>query len=144
MTKSNLMSDDLIGKSQSFVVPLHRGNKLAVAQLDKLVKFQMSALQSYVELGLTRMKAATEVSSFENIQAFLQGQVEAAQSLQQRLSEDVKTLMDLMAGSKSELEDLAEDNANLYRSRVAEAVETTTDHVQDAATKVAKDIKKVA
>ena len=44
-------------QSQDVVTPIVKTNQAAVANLEKLVSFQFNALQSYVDLGMSRLKA---------------------------------------------------------------------------------------
>jgi phasin family protein len=104
------MSNEYFANLQSVAAPVVQGNKLAVANLEKLVAFQLSAVQSYVDLGIARMKAATEVNGPQDAQAFVNGQVESANAFRTKLMEDAKALADLFAGFKGEFEKFAKEN----------------------------------
>jgi len=98
-------------QSKSFATPVVKASKLAVANLEKLVAFQFSALQSYSDLALSRLKAATEVTDLESFQSFASAQLEAATALRQKLMDDAKALVDLSAVFKAEFDKLAEETA---------------------------------
>lgn len=140
MAKSNVMLDDLFGQTQSLMVPFVQLNQLAVARLDKLVEFQLDALQSYVDLGLERMKAAAALSSLEDLQDFFQGQMEAAKSLQQMLLNDFDKLMKLTVSTQAEFGKLAEDSAKTLEVKL----EAVMGDVKDSAAKAVKETKAAA
>lgn len=119
---SNELLNKVLEQSQSFVAPVVKANKLAVANLEKLVAFQLNALESYVALGLDRLKAAAEVSDVNSLQAFVNGQVEAASVLRQKLIDDTQALVDLGTGFKAEFDKLAEENVAELNQKVGKAV----------------------
>ena len=95
---------------QNFLAPVIKANKLAAANLETLVNFQMSALQSYVDMAINRMKAAADINDPASLQAFLTGQAEAAASLQRKFVEDAKILGELAARFKAEFDKLVQDS----------------------------------
>lgn len=115
------MSNEYFANLQSVAAPVVQGNKLAVANLEKLVAFQLSAAQSYVDLGIARMKAATEVSGPQDAQAFVNGQVEAANALRTKLMADAKALADIFAGFKGEFETFAKENLSELQPKATKA-----------------------
>ncbi len=118
---NNEMLNKMLEQSQSFVAPVAKTNQLAVANLEKLVAFQLNALESYVALGLDRMKAAAEISDVNGFETFVNGQVEAANVLRQKLIDDTQALVDLGAGFKAEFEKLAEANAAELNGKVVKS-----------------------
>ncbi|MFO1425016.1 MAG: phasin family protein [Candidatus Competibacteraceae bacterium] len=95
---------------QNLLAPIIKANKLAAANLETLVNFQMSALQSYVDMAIGRMKVAAEISDPASLQAFMTGQAEVIASLQRKFMEDAKTLSELTARFKAEFDQLARDS----------------------------------
>ena len=75
---SNDMLNQMAAQYQNFLGPVIKANKLSAANLEALVNFQMSALQSYVDMAMTRMKAAADISDPASFQAFLTSQAEKA------------------------------------------------------------------
>ena len=68
---SNDALNQMAAQYQNFLGPVIKANKLSAANLEALVNFQMSALQSYVDMAMTRMKAASDISDPASFQAFL-------------------------------------------------------------------------
>ncbi|HXH02211.1 MAG TPA: phasin family protein [Candidatus Competibacteraceae bacterium] len=122
------MINDVMSKvfeqSQSYLVPVVKTNKLVVGNLEKLVSFQMSALQGYVDMGLGQLKAAVEVSNYQDLQSFLNGQVEFLAALRQKALDDAKALADLGAGFKADFDKLAEENISELTEKAAKITKT--------------------
>ncbi|MDG4550089.1 MAG: phasin family protein [Candidatus Contendobacter sp.] len=102
-------------QSQNLLAPIIKANKLSAANLETLVNFQMSALQSYVDTAIGRMKAAAEISDPTSLQAFMAGQVEAMASLQRKFMDDARILSELTARFKAEFDQLARDSLSLIK-----------------------------
>ena len=81
---------------QKFLAPVIKANKLAAANLETLVNFQMSALQSYVDMAINRMKVAADISD--------------PASLHRKLMDDSKVLADLTARFKAEFDKLVQES----------------------------------
>lgn len=97
---------------EAVVAPVVEFNRLAVANVEKLVGFYQGVVPGYVALGLGQLKAAAEVSSVESAQAFAQSQVEAVRVLNDKLVADGKALAELVNG-------LVAEYNGLVRERVA-------------------------
>lgn len=131
------MSNEYIANLQSVAAPVMRGNKLAVANLEKLVSFQLSATQSYVDLGIARMKAAAEISTPQEAQAFLKDQVETADSLRVKLLDDAKALADMFAGFKADFDAFAKESMSELKPKAAKATAPKAPASKAAASKAA-------
>ncbi|MDX1606093.1 MAG: phasin family protein [Candidatus Competibacterales bacterium] len=112
------MYDELFSKSfanaENLVEPMVKANKLAVSNLEKLVNFQLGAMQSYMDMGMEQLRAAAEVNSPQSLQAFWSKQVETANVLRQKMLDDTKALVDMGNGMKDEFTKLAEDNVQEF------------------------------
>lgn len=119
------MYEEMFTKSfanvEGMMEPVVKTNKLAVAQLERLVSFQMSTMQTYVDLGLEQLRAIAEINSPQSLQAFWGKQVEVANSLRQKVLDDTKALVDLGNGMKDEFTKLAEDNAKEFTKAAPKA-----------------------
>lgn len=119
----NEQLSDLFKQSQSFLTPLVKTNRLAVANFEKLVAFQMNILQSYVDFSIDRLKAAAEVDSPERLQEFLTGQFEAVAVLGQKLLDDSKALAELSTELSDEFSQQAEKNINEVTDKTGKAAD---------------------
>ncbi len=95
---------------QNFLNPVIKANKLSSASLEALVNFQMSALQSYIDLAMGRMKAAADISDPSSLQSFLTSQAEAIVGLHQKFMDDTKALADLTSRFKAEFDKLVQES----------------------------------
>ena len=87
--------------------PLVKATQLFAANIEKMVVFQMSALKSYLDIGLNQMKAAAEITDARSFQDFHKRQAEIAKTVQQKLLTDTKAMSDMAARFKAELDHLA-------------------------------------
>ncbi len=108
------MTNDMLAKMssqyQNLMGPALKANKLSAANLEALVNFQMSALQSYMDMAMARMKAAADISDPASLQAFLTSQAETISSLNQKFMDDSKALSDLMGRFKAEFDKLIKES----------------------------------
>ncbi|MFZ1324410.1 MAG: phasin family protein [Candidatus Contendobacter sp.] len=108
------MSNDVMNKVseqyQNFLAPVIKANKLSAANLETLVNFQLNALQSYVDMAITRMKAAADITDPASLQTFMTSQAEAVASLHRKLMDDSKVLTDLTARFKADFDKLVQDS----------------------------------
>lgn len=119
----NEQLSDLFKQSQSFLAPIVKTNRLAVANFEKLVAFQINILQSYVDFSIDRLKAAAEVDSPERLQEFLTGQFEAVAVLGQKLLDDSKALAELSTELSDEFSQRAEKNINEVTDKTGKAAD---------------------
>lgn len=118
---------------QDFVAPVVKTNQQVVANVEKLVSFQIDALQAYVDFGVSRLKAAAEVSNPQDLQAFLKDHVEAANILRQKGQNDGKALAELITGFQSEFNARAQENVTEVSNKVAEITKKTPKKATQAA-----------
>lgn len=108
MANSNVFP--LAAQTETFIAPVVKANQQAVANLEKLVNFYQGILPGYVELGLARLKAAAEVADVEGLKSFVEGQIEAAKTFNEKLLADSQALVALVNGLAGEYPTLAKDN----------------------------------
>ncbi len=96
-----------------------KANKLFVNELEKLMSFQMQALQSYMDMNLNQLKAAAEIKDSKSLQSFLSDQSEVANTLREKMMEDAKTLAGLTTGFKDNLDDFAKDSMTNATAKAA-------------------------
>lgn len=95
---------------QTFLNPVIKANKLSAANLEALVNFQLSTLQSYIDLAIGRIKAAANIDNPESLREFLTGQAEAITNLHQKLLDDSKALTDLTTRFKADFDKLVQES----------------------------------
>lgn len=100
MTKFSAPSFDAVA------APFVKAGKLSVASLEKLAAFQFGLLQSYTDLGLSRLHAATAVTDLASLKAFGETSVGVAKEVGAKVQADVKAYADLLAGFGAECKGL--------------------------------------
>ncbi|KFC65338.1 phasin family protein [Bosea sp. LC85] len=103
------MPKSLMEPWQASLAAVARTNRLALDNLQKLSTLQRGALQTYMELGFARLKAAADIKDAQDLVAFQAGQIEATMSLTETLINDGKALADLCAGIMAECSTLPKD-----------------------------------
>ena len=107
----NDMFAPLMQNASALPAPMIKANKLVVAEVERLVNFQMGALRYYVDIVLNQLKAAAEISDVSGLQEFSKGQVEVANKVRQRVMDDTKALTELCTDFKADLDALAKESA---------------------------------
>lgn len=91
---------------EAVTAPVVKAGKLNVASLEKLTAFNFGLLQSYSDLGLSRLKAATDVTDLASLKAYGESSVEVAKDFGAKVQADAKAYADLLAGVGAEYKDL--------------------------------------
>jgi len=105
----NQMLDNLMKQSQPMPEYMIKTNKLMVESLEKVTAFQMTALKSYVDLGMARVHAAAEVHDPQSLKGFVNGQLEAAKVLREKFVADSKAAVELGNSLKADFSKLTRD-----------------------------------
>lgn len=100
---------NVIEQYEILVAPAVKFNRLAAANLEKLVNLQLASLEAYTDLVLGRLKAAAEITDVKGLQVFYADQVQFANALRRKALEDSKTLNKLAIEVKAELDQLVKD-----------------------------------
>ncbi len=106
---ANELFSNIFEQHQSFLAPLVKANQQVIADLGKVVDFQLKAWQAYTDLGLERLKATTEVRDPESLQKFISDQFDVVGTLAQKLMTDAQAPVRLTAGIRAELGELAQE-----------------------------------
>ncbi|MBK8963658.1 MAG: phasin family protein [Candidatus Competibacteraceae bacterium] len=84
-----------------------RLNRAAATSTEKLVVFQMSALNSYLKISLNQLKAAAEITDIASLQDFCQRQTGIAETVRQKLLSDTRPISGIARWFAAEMDDLA-------------------------------------
>ena len=104
----NELFNNVLSQTPELPATVVKANKLAAANLEKVTAWQIAAVKSYVDLGLGRLKAATEITDPKGLQAFYNDQLEVAKTVQEKLLNDSKILGELSANIKADLDQLVQ------------------------------------
>ena len=89
-------------------------HRMTGTRLTEMISFQMGALQGYLDLALTRMRAVIEVRRIEDLPGFYLDQLEAAGTLQHMMIDHARTLTQIAMGMQNS-RNLAGQNAALLQ-----------------------------
>lgn len=108
-------------QAKTMYAPMAKFNSLFVENMEKLTEFQINAVKSYAEMGLTQMKSAAEVKDLDSMRTYASSQAEIATGLNKKVMEDVKALSDMTMDFKTQIEGIMEE----MRSTAAATAATT-------------------
>lgn len=100
------MSDFTLPNVDAVVAPVVKANKLFVAHLEKLTDFQFGVLRAYSDVGLSRLKAAVEITDVDGLTAYAEASLAVAENLGTQVQADAQALAELLSGFKAEVEAL--------------------------------------
>ncbi len=90
--------------------PYVKFNKLVTKNVEVLTELQLNAIRTYSEVGLTQMKAATEVKDVSSLTAFNGQQLSVLNKLSQQLIDDSNKLQAIAKEFKDDVETLTSEN----------------------------------
>lgn len=99
--------------------PVVKANKLLVAELERIVSFQMGVMKYYTEMVLNQLKAAAQVENVDALQEFVKAQADVATKIRDRMMTDAKALTELGMGFKADFDALAKDSAEDFTAKKA-------------------------
>lgn len=112
--------------------PMRKINALLVENMEKMTDFQLEALKSYSNMGISQMKQATAIKDAEGMRDYSSSQAELLGSLGKKILEDAKTMADMSMEFKAQVEKIMEESRAEVLSKVNPAAQTTP---EKAATK---------
>lgn len=85
-------------------------NKLVTKNVEVLTELQLNAMRTYSEMGLTQMKAASEVKDVTSLTAFNSQQLGVLTKLSQQMTDDSNKLQSVAKEFKDDIEKLTAEN----------------------------------
>ncbi len=105
-----------IDQSKSFMLPAQKLNKLAIANAEKLVAYQMASLQSYADLSVAQWKAASEVNNADSFMDYLAKQSEHMFRVGEQAIADVNKAYQLAIDLVSDSQKMAQENVGVVKA----------------------------
>lgn len=87
--------EDYQAQLKDAFAPVKQYSELTVANVEKLTKFQLDAVEYYVDLGLSQVKGALEITDPESLQKYVTEQAEVAKTVGEKITVDAKALASL-------------------------------------------------
>ena len=99
--------DALSGQSAQMMGPARDLSKLAIAKLEQLISLQFASLRDYSELNLSQLKAAAEISSPKDLEAFLAVQQEFMKTVSEKMAGDAQAMAAISKDFAEEFQKIA-------------------------------------
>ncbi len=96
-------------QAKTMYSPMAKFNSLFVDNMEKLTEFQISAIKSYAEMGLSQLKSAAEIKDVDTMRSYTSAQAETATSLNKKIMEDAKAMSDMAMEFKTQIEGIMEE-----------------------------------
>jgi phasin family protein len=136
---SNEMFSTGFDSFQVFLVPVVKVNKLAVANLEKLLAFQLSVLRSYTDFGLDRLKAAANIHDPESLQDFFSDQFKATAILHRQLLNDSKAMIQWGAEFQANWNKQIEETVKEVTDKTVRTAKEAADRAKNAIDKATQE-----
>ncbi len=98
--------------------PTRKMNALILEHTQKIAHLNIEAARSYTDLAMEQMRSALEVRDPEGFQSYLSNQGKVAQTVSNKVSEDVSTLADIGKNMGEEVQKLAQENVSVLTEAV--------------------------
>ncbi|EGU47760.1 hypothetical protein VII00023_20242 [Vibrio ichthyoenteri ATCC 700023] len=97
-------------QTEKTLEPYVKFNKLVTKNVEVLTELQLNAIRTYSEMGLTQMKAATEVKDVTSLTVFNSQQLNVLSKLSQQMTNDSNKLQSIAQEFKDDVEQLTSEN----------------------------------
>lgn len=122
-------------QTKNIYSPMRKINALLVENMEKMTDFQLEALKSYSNMGLTQMKQATAIKDADGVREYSTSQAELLGSLGKKILEDAKTMADMSMEFKTQVEKIMEETRSEVFTKVNEATKSAAKAAPKAADK---------
>ncbi|RXE48889.1 phasin family protein [Chromohalobacter israelensis] len=93
-------------QTRGFFEPMRKFNGLMLDNMERMTEYQLDAMKRYSQLGVERMRAASEVKDAEGMRDFTTQQADMLNALSKQMLEDARAMAEISLKFKSELEDM--------------------------------------
>ncbi|GLT16488.1 phasin family protein [Vibrio zhanjiangensis] len=97
-------------QTEKSLEPYLKFNKLVTKNVEVLTELQLSAIRTYSEMGLTQMKAASEIKDVTSLAAFNSQQLSVLSKLSQQMMDDSNKLQSIAKEFKDDVDQLTTEN----------------------------------
>lgn len=97
-------------QTEKTMEPYVKFNKLVTKNVEVLTELQLNAIRTYSEMGLTQMKAASEIKDVTSLTAFNSQQLSVLTKLSQQMTDDSNKLQSIAKEFKEDVEQLTSEN----------------------------------
>lgn len=88
--------------------PVLKANRLFIENIEKMLLFQMNSLKTYFDIGINQLRAAAEITDLESLRDFCKCQAEIAQTMQCKLLNDARVMINMANRFRAEMDSLSQ------------------------------------
>ncbi|MBR9786542.1 phasin family protein [Vibrio sp. J1-1] len=97
-------------QTEKTLEPYMKFNKLVTKNVEVLTELQLNAMRTYSEMGITQMKAASEIKDVTSLTAFNSQQLSVMTKLSQQMMDDSNKLQAIAKEFKEDVEKMTSEN----------------------------------
>ncbi|WP_243977773.1 phasin family protein [Vibrio natriegens] len=97
-------------QTEKTLEPYLKFNKLVTKNVEVLTELQLNAMRTYSEMGITQMKAASEIKDVTSLTAFNSQQLSVLTKLSQQMMDDSNKLQTIAKEFKEDVEKMTSEN----------------------------------
>ena len=97
-------------QTEKSLEPYLKFNKLVTKNVEVLTELQLNEIRTYSEMGLTQMKAASEIKDVTSLTAFNSQQLSVLSKLSQQMMDDSNKLQSIAKEFKDDVDHLTTEN----------------------------------
>ena len=97
-------------QTEKSLEPYLKFNKLVTKNVEVMTELQLNAIRTYSEMGLTQMKAASEIKDVTSLTAFNSQQLAVLTKLSQQMMDDSNKLQSIAKEFKEDVEQMTSEN----------------------------------
>jgi phasin family protein len=97
-------------QTEKTLEPYLKFNKLVTKNVEVLTELQLNAMRTYSEMGITQMKAASEIKDVTSLTAFNSQQLSVMTKLSQQMMDDSNKLQAIAKEFKEDVEKMTSEN----------------------------------
>ncbi len=97
-------------QTEKTLEPFLKFNKLVTKNVEVLTQLQLNAMRTYSEMGISQMKAVSEIKDVTSLTAFSSQQLSVLTKLSQQMTDDSNKLQSIAQEFKEDVEKLTSEN----------------------------------
>jgi phasin family protein len=97
-------------QTEKTLEPYVKFNKMMAKNVEVMTELQLNAMRTYSEMGLTQMKAASEIKDVTSLTAFSGQQLNVLSKFSQQMMDDSNKLQSIAKEFKDDIEQITTEN----------------------------------
>ncbi|GAB3348926.1 MULTISPECIES: phasin family protein [Chromohalobacter] len=119
-------------QTRGFFEPMRKFNGLMLDNMERMTEYQLDAMKRYSQLGVERMRAASEVKDAEDARDFTTQQADMLNSLSKQMLEDARAMADISLKFKADLEEMMSETGQQAADQASENMKAASEPAKAA------------